>query len=134
MRGFRFVAACLVLSMLAMDAQACQVFGAWFGRRATVSRAPVKKVVRTRTAARTATKYAGGPQAVAEAKAARCAAIGRMTHLGGGYGGANAEGVGFSTRSAADAANNCCFSGQRRLAASAVVRGARGWYAVRLFW
>ena len=54
--------------------------------------------------------------------------------LGGGYGGANAEGVGFSTYSAQDALNHCCYTGQRRVAGSSVVRGSDGWYAVKIYW
>jgi hypothetical protein len=57
-----------------------------------------------------------------------------MAHLGGGYGGANAEGVGCATTAQA-ALNICCFSGKRKLAAQAVVRGRNGmYYAVRVFW
>lgn len=59
---------------------------------------------------------------------------GRCFHPGGGFGGARAEGVG-SAGSASAALANCCFTGQRRLAASAVVQGANGrWYACKLFW
>jgi hypothetical protein len=79
------------------------------------------------------TVYSGGPQAVAEAKASRAAAMRFKGHLGGGFGGGRAEGVGFSTRSAQDALNNCCFTGQRRVAGSSVVRGADGWYAVKIY-
>lgn len=55
-------------------------------------------------------------------------------HLGGGYGGYNAEGFGFSSHSARAALNNCCFMGVRRLASSSVVKGADGWYAVAHYW
>jgi hypothetical protein len=91
-------------------------------RRARISQAPSSKTV-----------YSGGPQAVAEAKAQRAAAMRFKGHLGGGFGGGRAEGVGFSTRSAQDALNHCCFTGQRRVAGSAVVRGADGWYAVKIY-
>jgi len=55
-------------------------------------------------------------------------------HVGGGYGGANAEGVAFSAHSAQQALNNCCYTGQRRVAGSSVVRGSDGWYAVKIYW
>jgi hypothetical protein len=81
----------------------------------------------------TKTVFSGGPQAVAEAKAQRAASLRIKGHLGGGFGGANAEGVGFSTSSAQHALNICCFTGQRRVAGSSVVRGADGWYAVKIY-
>ena len=74
-----------------------------------------------------------GPQATAEQKAHQKASRGVKGHIGGGFGGANAEGVGFSTRSAADALANCCFAGQRPCVGASVVRGRDGWYAVRLY-
>jgi hypothetical protein len=82
----------------------------------------------------TSTYYSGGPQAVASAKAQRSASGGIGGHLGGGFGGANAEGVGFSTVSAQAALNNCCYTGQRTVVGSSVVRGASGWYAVKIYW
>ncbi len=78
--------------------------------------------------------WSGGPQEVATAKAERAAALGIKGHLGGGFGGGNAEGVGFSTVSAQHALNNCCFTGQRRVAGSAVARGRDGWYAVKIYY
>ena len=78
--------------------------------------------------------YGGNPQAVASNKASHAAARGIRGHVGGGFGGGHAEGVGFSTRSAADALNNCCFTGQRKVAGSSVVRGKGGWYAVKIYW
>ena len=81
-----------------------------------------------------AKSFSGGPQSVAAAKAQYCASRGIKGHVGGGYGGANAEGVGFSTRSAQQALNSCCYTGQRRVAGSSVARGSDGWYAVKLYW
>lgn len=78
--------------------------------------------------------YGSGPQATAANKAASSAARMYKGHLGGGFGGGNAEGVGFSTYSAQHALNNCCFTGQRVVAGSSVVRGADGWYAVKIYW
>ena len=80
------------------------------------------------------TVYSGGPQTVASAKARRAASSRIKGHVGGGYGGANAEGTGFSTYSAQDALNKCCYTGQRRVAGSSVVRGSDGWYAVKIYW
>jgi len=77
---------------------------------------------------------AGGPQAVAEAKAALLASRNAGFHPAGGMGGANAEGWGFSAHSAQAALDSCCFSGQRTIAGQAVARGAWGWYAIRLYW
>jgi len=74
------------------------------------------------------------PQAAVADKAARMAAACRMAHLGSGYGGANAEGVGCAT-TAQGALNSCCFTGKRKLAAQAVVRGRNGmYYACKVFW
>lgn len=78
--------------------------------------------------------WSGGPQEVATAKAERAAALSFKGHLGGGFGGGNAEGVGFSTVSAQHALNNCCFTGQRPVAGSAVARGRDGWYAVKIYY
>ncbi len=78
--------------------------------------------------------WSGGPQEVATAKAERAAALGFKGHLGGGFGGGNAEGFGFSTTSAQHALNNCCFTGQRPVAGAAVARGRDGWYAVKIYY
>ncbi len=78
--------------------------------------------------------WTGGPQDVASAKAQYSASRHIKGHVGGSYGGANAEGVAFSTYSAQSALNNCCYTGQRRVAGSSVVRGSDGWYAVKIYW
>ena len=93
------------------------------------------RLFRRRTSYATASvTYSGGPQAVASAKASRMAARGIRGHQGGGFGGANAEGVGWGL-SASAALSNCCYTGQRRVAGSAVVRGVGGmYYAVKLYW
>ena len=66
-------------------------------------------------------------------KARILAARGRVFHPGGGMGGYHYEGVG-SGATANQALANCCYSGQRRVAAQAVVKGANGrYYAVRWF-
>ena len=91
---------------------------------------------RQRRSRTTGTKktWSGGPQEVASAKAQYAASRGIRGHVGGGFGGASAEGVGFSAHSAQQALNNCCFTGQRRVAGSSVVRGSNGWYAVKIYW
>ena len=82
----------------------------------------------------TTTVYGGGPQSVAASKAQTSASRRIKGHVGGGFGGANAEGVGFSSYSAQQALNSCCYTGQRRVAGSSVVRGSDGWYAVKIYW
>ena len=76
--------------------------------------------------------FSGGPQSVASAKASYKASRGITGHVGGSFGGARYEGVGFSTASAQAALNNCCY-GYKRCVGQAVVRGRNGWYAVRLY-
>lgn len=62
----------------------------------------------------------------AQQSAQQSAAVGRMAHRGGHY---RFEGVGFSTRSAAQAIQNCCYYGQRPAIEIAVARGRNGWFA-----
>ena len=77
---------------------------------------------------------AGNPQAVAQQKASRMAAMQYGWHLGGSFGGASYEGVGVGA-TAAQALNNCCFTGYRVIAGQSVVQGGNGmWYACKLFW
>jgi len=106
----------------------------------TADAGPLKRLFGRRYRSNNSVSYSGGgnfggsPQAVAVNKANFAASRGIKGHVGGGFGGGNAEGVGFSTYSAANALNNCCFTGQRKLAGSAVVRGRDGWYACKIFW
>lgn len=87
---------------------------------------------RTVSVSRTVNVYASPGAAVAD-KAARCAASCRMAHLGGGFGGGNAEGVGMGA-TASIALSQCCFTGQRVCIASAVRQGKNGrWYAVKIY-
>ena len=59
---------------------------------------------------------------------------GRCFHPGGSFAGLHYEGVG-SGSTAAQALGNCCYTGKRRCAASAVVRGSNGrYYACKLFY
>ena len=71
--------------------------------------------------------------AIAKQKSDQQAASGRMRHVGGSMGSAKYEGVGFSTVSPERAQHIACYYGQRPLVASAVSRGANGWYATNLY-
>ena len=88
---------------------------------------------RTRTTTVTRQVFSGGPQSVCEQKAQIMASRRVHGHIGGGYGGGNAEGTGFSPKSATVALGNCCFVGVRTCIGAAVVRGSDGWYAVRIY-
>ena len=71
---------------------------------------------------------------LAQMKAQRAARGGIRGHIGGGLGGARFEGVGWSSVSAQDAIQNCCYWGQRPTAQVGVSRGADGfWYACVLY-
>lgn len=64
----------------------------------------------------------------------RQATANRMFHSRGPWGlGIRFEGVGFSTRSAQSALENCCYYGQKPLVEQSVVRGQNGWYATARF-
>ena len=69
---------------------------------------------------------------LAQSKADRMASSGTMGHLGGGFGGGRAEGVGTgSTRQAA--IQNCCYWGQRTpLDIGTATNGSR-WYACVIY-
>ena len=77
------------------------------------------------------TRYSS-PQAACEAKVAMMAARGIMAHLGGGYGGGSAEGIG-SGKTAAQASANCCFSGQLPCLGSATAFGHGSWFACKIY-
>jgi len=85
-----------------------------------------------------ATRVATAPVRVvsaglAQAKAQRQAAMNRCCHVGGGFGGGQAEGVGFSTVSADHAISKCCFWGKREALDIGVARGSNGWYATVIY-
>jgi hypothetical protein len=87
----------------------------------------------------TATRVATAPirvvsSGLAQSKAERQAACSRMHHVGGGYGGGNYEGVGFSTISAEHAISKCCYWGKRQAMDIGVARGRNGWYATVIYW
>ena len=75
----------------------------------------------------------GSDYAIAKQKSDLQASTGRMRHVGGSMGSAKYEGVGFSTVSPERAQQIACYYGQRPLVASAVSRGANGWYATNLY-
>ena len=76
---------------------------------------------------------------LAQSKAEQQAARGSCCHVGGGYGNARYEGVGFSTHSPEDAVRRCCYYNQRTLVESGVAYGynsrfrAYGWFACNLY-
>lgn len=70
---------------------------------------------------------------LAQSKAQRQATMNRCCHVGGGFGGGNAEGVGFSTVSADHAISKCCFWGKREALDIGVARGSNGWYATVIY-
>lgn len=75
----------------------------------------------------------GGPQQVAEQKAAIQARSNSMFHPAGGFGGGYAEGVGCAG-TAQGALANCCFTGQRVVLGAAVRQGSNGlWYACKIY-
>lgn len=119
----KFICSAIVVVSLFATADAAHA-RRWFQRRA---------VSVTRTTVRTTVRYAGSPAQVAATKVSVLARRGYGGHIGGGYGGANAEGWG-SGPTAQAALNACCFTGQRRLAGSAVARSGNRWFAVKLYW
>lgn len=81
----------------------------------------------------------GVASGLAQSKAERQASMGSCCHVGGGFGGGRAEGVGFSTSSPEAAVRRCCFYGQRQLRESGVSYGynrqlrAWGWFACNIY-
>ncbi len=86
------------------------------------------------TTARIATAPVRG---LAQSKAERQAAMQRCCHVGGSFGGARYEGVGFSTVSGEEAVQRCCYS-NRSIRESGVAYGYNqrlrcyGWFATIL--
>ncbi len=90
-------------------------------RRAT----PVTRASYTRTNA------TGG---LAQSKSRIAASRGmRGQHVGGGFGGGRAEGVGFSSVSRQDAIRRSCYWGTRPVKQIGVTRGRDGWYATVIY-
>lgn len=83
----------------------------------------------TTTAARSS-----GTSGLAQSKAQRMAQMNLRGHLGGGFGGARYEGVGWSNVSPQAAIERCCYWGQRAPAQIGVSKGNDGcWYACVLY-
>ena len=57
----------------------------------------------------------------------------RGQHVGGGFGGGRAEGVGFSSVSRQDAIRRSCYWGTRPVKQIGVTRGRDGWYATVIY-
>ena len=81
----------------------------------------------------------GVASGLAQSKAERQAQMQSCCHVGGGFNGGRAEGVGFSTTSPEAAVRRCCFYGQRQLRESGVAYGynrqlrAWGWFACNIY-
>lgn len=88
---------------------------------------------RTNTVNTVNTQYTS-PQHAADSKADIMAERGIFRHLGGGYGGGNAEGIGRAS-TANGALNNCCFTGQRTVLGQAVrwSEKLRSYIAVKIY-
>jgi len=68
----------------------------------------------------------------AQWKAEQLAASGSLVHLGGGFAGGSAEGIGYGS-TAEEAIQRCCYFGQRTPIEIGTAQGATGWYAVVLY-
>lgn len=72
---------------------------------------------------------------LAQQKAQQAAQMGLRAHVGGGLGGAKAEGVGWSNQSPQEAIQKCCYWGQRPTAQIGVSKSHDGcWYACVLYY
>jgi hypothetical protein len=98
----------------------------------TVVTAPVRFLQEVQPVRSVVESFASG---LAQSKAERQAAMQQCCHVGGGFGGSRAEGVGFSTSSPEDAVRRCCYYGQRPIREQGVAYGYNrryrvyGWYA-----
>lgn len=82
----------------------------------------------------TYTAGSGASSGLAQQKAHQAAGMGLMGHVGGGLGGCNYEGVGWSSISRDHAISKCCYWGQRPVSQIGVARGQNGlWYACVLY-
>jgi hypothetical protein len=70
---------------------------------------------------------------IAQRKAEIQARADRIHHPGGSFGNGTHEGVGYSSTSADQAIQACCYWGQRQPIDIGVSRGARGWYACVIY-
>ena len=77
----------------------------------------------------------GGSGISATQKAQQAAQMSLKGHVGGSYcNGAKYEGVGWSTVSAQDAIQRCCYWGTRPVAQIGTCRGPDGWYACVMYY
>ncbi len=102
------------------------------GTAVEVVTAPVRYLQEVQPVRSVVESFASG---LAQSKAERQAAMQQCCHVGGGFGGGRAEGVGFSTSSPEDAVRRCCYYGQRPIREQGVAYGYNrryrvyGWYA-----
>lgn len=136
MKGFLFVVALLfaTLPVMSQDCHNGQCFKSAsdrvVGAVVSVASAPVRIIEHAVCEVQPARSVVGS---LAQWKAERQAAEGRMRHVGGGFGGGRYEGVGFSTFSANAAIQACCYWGRRPVREIGVARGRRGWYATVIY-
>lgn len=94
------------------------------------------RTARRATPAYNRTSYTrmSAPGGLAQSKSRVAASRGmRGQHVGGGFGGGRAEGVGFSSVSRADAIRRSCYWGTRPVKQIGVTRGRDGWYATVIY-
>ena len=136
MKGFLFVVALLfaTLPVMSQDCLNGQCFKSAsdrvVGTVVSVASAPVRIVEHVVCEVQPARSVAGS---LAQWKAERQAAEGRLRHVGGGFGGGRYEGVGFSTISPDAAVEACCYWGKRQVREIGVARGRRGWYSTVIY-
>lgn len=109
------------------------------GTLTSSSRMPVTNTaVYTNTYPSTPTSFNAQPistGASAQYKAQQAALMQMKGHVGGGMcAGARYEGVGWSTLSAQDAIQRCCYWGTRPVAQIGTYRGTDGWYACVMYY
>lgn len=135
MKRFLLASWMLAVATLPVVAQECTT-GRCFKPVATVAQAAVAVPVRVAETVICGTQELRSvfcSNGLAQWKAERQAASGRCYHVGGGFGGGCAEGVGFSSASAEDAIKRCCYWGRKPVQEIGVARGRRGWYATVIY-
>lgn len=139
--------AMLAINAAFSQAQDCKTGKCVVSRAASVvvavAEAPVKIVEHVVCDVQPVRSIVGGVvgeiRSLAQSKAEKQAAMGSCCHVGGGFNGGSAEGVGFSTSSPDAAVRRCCFYGKRHLRESGVAYGynrqlrAWGWFACNIY-
>ena len=97
-------------------------------RLISVDGVPVAQQQRITSQPATAPRRGG----LAQMKANRMARSGRMAHLGGGFGGGHAEGVGTGS-SRESAIRNCCYWGRRTPIDIGAASNGRRWFACVIY-